>query len=143
VITCTAIINRARQAGFIIETASWQDIDEGYYKPIRDRIVLGKTTRIDTLLHELAHATGHPTRLNRPAIRSTIHDKDSKLGSDTYKEEELVAWLVTRRFGRRLGFSINVQKYIVGKWTRNTFKRADKAYNYLNTKLGFIAEDLG
>jgi antirestriction protein ArdC len=38
------------------------------------------------LFHELTHATGHPTRLNRDGIADAIH-----FGSDPYSREELVA----------------------------------------------------
>ncbi len=39
-----------------------------------------------TLYHELAHSTGHQSRLNRPGVAGTI-----KFGSQDYSEEELVA----------------------------------------------------
>lgn len=39
-----------------------------------------------TLFHELVHATGHPSRLNRPSLTSAI-----TFGSETYSMEELIA----------------------------------------------------
>jgi antirestriction protein ArdC len=39
-----------------------------------------------TLFHELTHATGHPSRLNRGSIAD-----NSSFGSEDYGEEELVA----------------------------------------------------
>lgn len=43
-----------------------------------------------TLFHELSHATGHPSRLNRPGVAQTTH-----FGSEDYSREELVAELAS------------------------------------------------
>lgn len=43
-----------------------------------------------TLFHELGHATGHPSRLNRPGITGTV-----RFGSESYGREELVAELAS------------------------------------------------
>lgn len=65
--------------------------DEAYYSPSRDCVVLPmpeqfKSTeeRFSTTFHELAHSTGHQSRLNR--LRATAH-----FGNESYSKEELVA----------------------------------------------------
>lgn len=65
--------------------------DEAYYSPSRDRVVLpmpeqfkSMEERFSTAFHELAHSTGHQSRLNR--LRATAH-----FGSESYSKEELVA----------------------------------------------------
>ncbi len=55
--------------------------------PDRDRFV-GAEAYHATLFHELAHSTGHPTRLNRPTLTESTN-----FGSEVYTKEELVAEL--------------------------------------------------
>lgn len=63
------------------------------YSPEKDKVSMPELKYFDsgqdyysTLFHELAHSTGHPSRLNR----ASIADKAS-FGSETYGEEELIA----------------------------------------------------
>ncbi len=63
------------------------------YSPKRDEVEMPAFGRFEsgdayygTLFHELAHATGHPTRLNRDSL--TKHDG---FGGQVYSQEELVA----------------------------------------------------
>ena len=65
--------------------------DKAYYQPGPDRIVLPLLEQFDsieeyysTAFHEMAHSTGHSSRLNR--IKETAH-----FGSKEYGKEELVA----------------------------------------------------
>ena len=65
--------------------------DEAYYSPSRDCVVLpipeqfkSMEERYSTAFHELAHSTGHQSRLNR--LRTT-----ARFGSESYSREELVA----------------------------------------------------
>ena len=65
--------------------------DEAYYSPSRDCVVVplaeqfnSKEERYSTLFHEIAHSTGHHSRLDR--LRTTAH-----FGSESYSKEELVA----------------------------------------------------
>lgn len=65
--------------------------NKAYYSPLRDNIHLPKMEHFDddvaynsTLLHELGHATGHSSRLNRTF---------GSFGDDLYAYEELVAEL--------------------------------------------------
>ena len=65
--------------------------DEAYYSPSRDCVVLpmpeqfkSMEERFSTTFHELAHSSGHQSRLNR--LRATAH-----FGNESYSKEELVA----------------------------------------------------
>lgn len=65
--------------------------DEAYYSPSKDCVVLPLTEQFgsmaeyySTAFHELAHSTGHYSRLDR--LRATAH-----FGSESYSKEELVA----------------------------------------------------
>ncbi len=65
--------------------------DEAYYSPSGDRVVLPMAEQFNsmaeyysTAFHELAHSTGHRSRLNR--LRATAH-----FGNESYSKEELVA----------------------------------------------------
>ena len=68
-----------------------QEGDRAFYRPSTDEIVLpirkqfiSTAEYYSTVFHEIAHSTGHPTRLNRL-------DKVAAFGSDVYSKEELVA----------------------------------------------------
>ena len=65
--------------------------DEAYYSPSRDCVVLplpeqfkSMEERYSTAFHELAHSTGHQSRLDR--LKATAH-----FGNESYSKEELVA----------------------------------------------------
>lgn len=64
--------------------------NEAYYRPIADLVVvppkesfLSEEEYAATVLHELCHSTGHPSRLNR--------DLGGRFGSERYAREELRA----------------------------------------------------
>jgi antirestriction protein ArdC len=64
-----------------------------YYRPATDTVNMPAAERFDssaqyykTLFHELAHSTGHASRLNRKGIAEL-----DQFGSDQYGREELVA----------------------------------------------------
>ncbi len=70
------------------------DADCAYYSPSADVVYL--PPRADfrdadgyyaTLFHELAHSTGHPSRLNRPNFQAGV----TPFGSENYSREELLA----------------------------------------------------
>jgi antirestriction protein ArdC len=63
------------------------------YSPAEDLVTMPNAVSFDspefyysTLFHELAHSTGHASRLGRPGITGPI-----RFGSDPYSREELVA----------------------------------------------------
>ena len=65
--------------------------DEAYYSPSKDCVVLplpeqfkSMEERYSTAFHELAHSTGHQSRLDR--LRAT-----ARFGNESYSKEELVA----------------------------------------------------
>ncbi|HWB14451.1 MAG TPA: zincin-like metallopeptidase domain-containing protein [Pirellulales bacterium] len=66
---------------------------QAFYRPSDDSIAMPKPERFvsvedhyATLFHELAHATGHPSRLNREGIANI-----APFGTPVYSREELVA----------------------------------------------------
>lgn len=77
-----------------------------------------------TLFHELGHATGHETRLNRPGVMGT-----SRFGTSDYSREELVAELTSAFCSASLGLDNslidNSASYIQG-WIK-TLKADAKA----------------
>lgn len=80
----------------MLEAKSWfcpireQQGDRAFYSPLADYIVVPLRSQFvdmqsfyETLLHEMGHSTGHPTRLNR--------DLAHPFGSEEYGKEELTA----------------------------------------------------
>lgn len=75
---------------------------EAYYRPASDTIVLpprnafiSQEAFTTTLMHEMVHSTGHPSRLNRPLL--------SRFGTQEYALEELRAELGAFFMGTDLG----------------------------------------
>lgn len=69
------------------------DAEAAYYVPVQDQVHLpprGAFRDVDgyyaTLFHELAHSTGHPSRLDREG-----YQESAAFGSAVYSREELVA----------------------------------------------------
>jgi antirestriction protein ArdC len=76
--------------------------DRAFYRPSTDRIHLPGRERFQsidayyaTALHEVGHASGHPTRLNR--------DLAHPFGSEGYAKEELRAEIASLMIGEQLG----------------------------------------
>ena len=70
-----------------------EDANGAWYSPRRDSLNMPQIGQFETveeyygtLFHELTHATGHVTRLNREGVTGTI-----KQGSEVYAKEELTA----------------------------------------------------
>ena len=79
--------------------------DLAYYNFFEDRVVLPDRSQFPlqsaythTALHELGHATGHPSRMNRPTFVNR-----GGFGSETYAREELRAEIAAMMTGERLG----------------------------------------
>jgi antirestriction protein ArdC len=75
------------------------------YRPKADEVEVPERDRFEsaeefysTMFHELAHATGHESRLNRPEVTGTIC-----FGSDDYSSEELVAEMAATFLSGRAG----------------------------------------
>lgn len=78
-----------------------------FYRPSTDSVHMtarnafkSETGFYGTLFHELGHATGHPSRLNRPGIT-----EKANFGSDTYSREELVAELTSANLCAHTGIA--------------------------------------
>jgi antirestriction protein ArdC len=76
-----------------------------YYRPADDVVVLPPLRQFSsadhhaaTAFHELAHSTGHESRLNRPGVTGPI-----VFGSSDYSREELVAELTSAFICAELG----------------------------------------
>ena len=128
--------------------------DRAYYSPREDRIHLpaqesfiGDYAYNSTALHELAHSTGHPTRLNRP--------QGGFFGSEEYAYEELVAEMCSCFMGVELAAEATPQhidnhKAYVQSWIEavrdkpdsliKAIKDAQSAANYMDLKAGIITE---
>ena len=79
--------------------------DRAYYSLKADRVVLPERSQFPsqdaythTALHELGHATGHPSRLNRPTLV-----EHGGFGTETYAREELRAEIAAMMTGEQLG----------------------------------------
>lgn len=75
-----------------------------------DRIILplpgmfkDQASYVKTLLHEMGHSTGHPSRLNR--------DLGQPFGSEAYAREELRAELGSLFLGQELGVKLEAEHY--------------------------------
>ncbi|GAB3129304.1 zincin-like metallopeptidase domain-containing protein [Novispirillum itersonii] len=91
--------------------------DRAFYRPGSDRIHLppretfrGAEEYYATALHELAHATGHPSRLAR--------DMSGGFGSENYAREELRAEMAAYMVNTSLGLGHNPERHAayVGSW---------------------------
>ncbi len=84
--------------------------DRAFYAPASDRIGMPPASAFRTaegyaatLLHELGHASGHPSRLDR--------DLSGRFGNHAYAFEELVADLTSCFVGAVLGLSCEVENH--------------------------------
>ncbi len=102
-----------------------------FYRPSDDTVAMPRIERFDsadhyyaTLMHELGHSTGHPSRLNRPGVAST-----AMFGSEDYSREELVAELASAFVCAEIGLDNslidNAASYVNG-WL-NALNRDPKA----------------
>ena len=120
--------------------------NEAYYNPKSDEIHIPKASQFKdeysyyaTQLHELSHATGHPSRLNRDIINT--------FGSEEYAKEELRAEISSSFMMQKLKLNYDESHYNEHKsYIRNwidilknqptelfkAIKDADKIVNYLD-----------
>lgn len=128
--------------------------DQAYYAPMQDSIHLPLPTNFEsgyalnaTALHELSHATGHPTRLNRLPATS--------FGTEKYAYEELVAEMCACFMGGELSSvatdaHIQNHKAYLQSWIQairsqpetlvSAIKDAQSAACYLDWKAGLISD---
>ena len=127
---------------------------EAYYQPLHDKIYLPVPGTFfsnydynSTALHELAHATGHTSRLHR--------EMGSRFGSSSYAYEELVAEMASCFMGVNLDGDIpqshlDNHKAYVQSWVQlvrekpemlmKAIKEAQTAASYMDWKAGLITE---
>ena len=122
--------------------------DRAFYHPALDFIQLppdqafeSPAMRASVALHELAHATGHPQRLNR--------DLTGRFGSSTYSREELRAELSSCLVGSELGLPSDIPNHAsyVKSWldilktdAREFFRAAADAQRIADYLLAFHPE---
>ena len=81
--------------------------DRAFYNLQTDKVTLPErgqfpsaTHYYQTALHELGHATGHESRLNRPSLQEGVK---AGFGSEAYAKEELRAEISAMMTGQRVG----------------------------------------
>lgn len=96
--------------------------ESAFYSPKRDQIVVPSKKQFNisntpedvfkdgmefygTTIHEMAHSTGHESRLGRDGIV-----KIDQFGSDQYAKEELVAELTSAIIGNAMGFDSRIRE---------------------------------
>jgi putative DNA primase/helicase len=94
--------------------------DHAFYRLVDDTIVLPERDQFAfgdlyyaTALHEVGHATGHPSRLNRK-------DLEHPFGSEAYAREELRAEIASLMLGEQLGLGHDPGQHAayIGSWIR-------------------------
>lgn len=94
-------------------------VDTANYSPLRDQITMPLKEQFDTpdkyyatLLHELGHWTGHPTRLERSIM--------NKFGTEDYAREELRAEIASLLIGQELQIGHDPGQHVayVESWIR-------------------------
>lgn len=94
--------------------------DRAFYSPLLDYVQVPNLTQFDTaehyygtLFHELAHSTGHESRLARPSLV-----EPTGFGSDPYSKEELVAEMAAAFLCGEAGIDVNVEQHAgyIGHW---------------------------
>ena len=98
--------------------------DQPYYTPKEDRIVLPSRAQFPsadsyyaTAFHELGHATGHESRMDRATLREGV---SKGYGSTEYAREELRAEISAMMTGERIGVGHTPQHgvaYVAG-WVK-------------------------
>ena len=124
--------------------------DVACYRPVADLINLPHSADFHTYAdygataaHELAHWTGHPSRLNR--------DLQNRFGSDKYAAEELIAEFASALIGADLGLPVthlDSHASYIGHWLKilrsddrallHAAARAEDAAGYLLARAGRI-----
>ena len=99
------------------------DAESAYYLPSRDEVHLPPRESFRdahgyyaTLFHELAHSTGHPSRLNREGYQSA-----ARFGSEIYSREELVAEFAAAFLGQEAGIDpsrVEQSAAYIASWLR-------------------------
>ncbi len=133
----------------------YDSLDRAFYMPLKDEIHLPTTGSFysdaeltATALHELAHATGHPSRLDR--------DLSGSFGSESYAKEELRAEIASAFMGvfddetaaRNI---IDNHKAYIQSWIKaikddpnaliDAIKDAEQISSYLSVHAGLMSQE--
>jgi antirestriction protein ArdC len=120
--------------------------DRAFYSPSMDAVTMPHQASFDapagyyaTLFHELAHATGHESRLGRPTLTEAC-----AFGDTNYSEEELVAEFASAYLAGHAGISpavVDNSAAYIASWARRfkddprmvvmAAQRAQKAADYI------------
>jgi len=142
------VVERVEDAEIILKASGvpvWIGGDRAFYNPAGDFIQLppdeafeSPALRASVALHELSHASGHPSRLNR--------DLSGKFGSSAYSREELRAELSSLLVGSEIGLPTDIPNHAsyVRSWLdvlkqdkREVFHAAADAQRIADYILGF------
>ena len=141
---CETLINTyINKSGILFESQKLSS--KAYYSPSADKIVIPKIEQFNnsksyyaTAFHEMAHSTGHESRLNR--LTKTAH-----FGNEEYSREELTAEITSAMLCRYSGIDTseiidNAAGYIQS-WLKALKQdksmilvasaKAEEAYNYI------------
>lgn len=112
---------------------SLQHSDKAYYTPLQDRIIcplkqqFPKGARFySVLLHEIAHSTGHESRLKR--------DLTGGFGSPSYAREELIAELTSALCGALYGIAATPREenaFYLENWLSALHQTPEYLFNVL------------
>lgn len=110
-----------------------RESDRAYYSPSADLIVCPLKAQFpkgadyySTLLHEVAHSTGHPSRLNR--------DMSGYFGSPSYAREELIAEMTAALSGIRFGITTRPREEnaaYLASWLRGLKEKPEYLFDIL------------
>ena len=135
-----------------VEVIEKSDSNRAYFSPSENHVVIPTRDRFDSdearlavILHELSHATGHSSRLNREFAGKTIDGKKNKNYDIQYASEEIIAETSTAFLTARFGLkSFNAHaKYIKGYCDTVCANNNDKVLMSLSTKAMAAANYLG
>ena len=125
---------------FMVKNQRWvcpvnvQQSDKAYYSPVSDRIVIPLKAQFEdgeryygTMLHEMAHSTGHESRLNR--------NLENQFGDAAYGREELVAEMTSAMMAAQLGIVKGIEEdnvaYLKG-WLKNIKEKPEFIRNVMS-----------
>ena len=121
--------------------------DKAYYNLRADAVTLPKRSQFadaasyyQTANHELAHATGHPSRLNRDTLQEGV---SKGFGSEPYAREELRAEIASMMTNTRLGLGHQSREgtAYVASWSEALKKNPREIY-YASRDAQKISEHL-
>lgn len=123
--------------------------ESAFYSPKRDQIVVPSKKQFNisntpedvfkdgmefygTTIHEMAHSTGHESRLGRDGIV-----KIDQFGSDQYAKEELVAELTSALIGNAMGFDSRIRENNIA-YLQNWIGSLKKAPKFLKSVMSDV-----